>query len=272
VPRAAAPAPLSRKAEAALKAGRPDQALGFAKNFAQDRPGPEADALLRRCHLAAAELAVTKGGFREAHAILSDAERLTADDPKYWERLAELRADLGDFGRALQLADRVPAARPRILGHVADRAVREGPNGASLLPADLKPGLELVRQSFAHYEAGRDEPARETLNGIGLSSPFLDWKLLLRGLIAWTTDDTPRALENWARLSPDRLPARIAAPFRLTADKTYAATLPADRLPVVAKQADQLAGGLNESLRRLRKQLANEETIPAALETAWSRS
>jgi tetratricopeptide (TPR) repeat protein len=268
VPRAAAPVSLSRKAEAALKAGRPDQALGFARQHARERPGPEADALLRRCHLAAAQLAATSGTFREAHAILSDAEQVAADDPKYWERLAELRADLGDFGRALQLAEKVPTARPRILGHIADRAVREGPNGASLLPDDLKPGLELVRQAFAHYEAGRDEPARETLNGIGLSSPFLEWKLLLRGLIAWTANDTPRALENWSRLTPARLPARLAAPFRLAADKTFAATLPADRLPIVARQADHLSGSLNESLRRLRKQLANEETVPAALETA----
>ena len=81
-----------------------------------------------------------------------------------------------------------------------------------------------------HYEAGRDDPAREALSGIGLSSPFLEWKLLLRGLIAWSANDTPRALENWSRLSPDRLPARLAAPFRLTADKSYAATLPADRV------------------------------------------
>jgi tetratricopeptide (TPR) repeat protein len=268
VPRAAATASLSRKAEAALKAGRPDQALGFAKQHARERPGPEADALVRRCHLAAAQLATTSGTFREAHAMLSEAEQLAADDPKYWQRLAELRADLGDFGRALQLAEKIPNARPRILGHIADRAIREGANGKTLLPADLEPGFELVRVAFAHYEAGHDEPAREVLSGIGLSSPFLEWKLLLRGLMAWTANDTPRALENWSRLSPDRLPARLAAPFRLTADKSYAATLPGDRLPAVARQADQLSGGLSESLRRLRKQLANEETIPAALETA----
>lgn len=268
--RAPATAPLTRKAENALKAGRTMEALDAARQNAREQPGPAADALLRRCYLAAAEGLVGRGTFREAHALLSEAERLPVEDPRWWERLAELRADLGDHGRALQLADKVPdpKVRPRILGHVVDRAIREGPGGRDLLPADLRPGFDAVRQAFAHYEAGRDEPAREALNAIGLASPYLEWKLLLRGLIAWTTNDTPRALENWSRLSADRMPFRIAAPFRLTADKTFVNTLPADHVPTVARQADQLGGGVTDSLRRLRKQLANEETIPAALETA----
>ena len=106
-------------------------------------------------------------------------------------------------------------------------------------------------------------------NGIGLSSPFLEWKLLLRGLIAWSANDTPRALENWSRLSPDRLPARLAAPFRLTADKAYAATLPADRVAARRpRRPTNSPAGSPRSFRKLRKQLANEDTIPAALETA----
>jgi tetratricopeptide (TPR) repeat protein len=270
VAKAPATAALARRAEAALRDGRPLPALDLAKQNAQAKPGPAAEALLRRCYLAAAESVVERNGFRDAHALLAEAERLTITDPAWWERLAELRADLGDHGRAMQLLSKVPdtTARPRVLGHLADRAVREGPAGRELLPEDLRPAFDAVRQAFAHYEAGRDDAAREALNAVGLTSPFLEWKLLLRGLIAWSANDTARALENWSRLSPSRLPARLAAPFRLTADKGYAATLPPDRLAEAARQADHLAGGLNETLRRLRKQLANEETIPAALETA----
>ena len=270
VARAPATANLARKAEAALRAGRPADALDLARQHARDKPGPDADALLRRCYLATAEGLVARNTFREAHALLNEAERLSVSDPAWWERLAELRADLGDHGRAMQLLDRAPgtAARPRVLGHVADRAVREGPAGRELLPEDLRPGFDAVRRAFAEYEAGQDEAAREALNAVGLSSPFLEWKLLLRGLIAWSANDTPRALENWSRLSPGRLPAQLAAPFRLTADKNYGATLPPDRLATVARQTDQLAGGISETFRRLRKQLANEDTIPAALETA----
>ena len=268
--RAPAIAAHARKAEALLRSGRAVEALESARQHARDKPGPDADVLLRRCYLAVAENLVSRGTFREAHSILSEAERLPVEDPKWWERLAELRADLGDHGRALQLLDKAPGtnARPRVLGRVADRAIREGPGGKDLLPADLRPAFDVVRQAFAHYEAGRDEAAREALNSVGLSSPFLEWKLFLRGLIAWSANDTPRALENWSRLSADRLPAQLASPFRLTADKAYASTLPPDRLAAAARAADQLAGGLIESLRRLRKQLANEDTIPAALETA----
>lgn len=268
--KAPATAPLARKVEAALRAGRAVEALDLAKQNAQQKPGAEAQALLRRAYLAAAEALVARNTFRDAHALLSEAEKLPADDPAWWERLAELRADLGDHGRALALLEKVPGttARPRVLGRVADRAMREGLAGKDLLPADLHGPFELVRKAFAQYEAGQDEAARETLNGIGLTSPFLDWKLLIRGLIAWTANDTPRALENWSRLAPDRLPARLAAPFRLNADKSFAATLPADRLAAAARQADHLTGSLGESLRRLRKQLASEETVPQALETA----
>jgi tetratricopeptide (TPR) repeat protein len=270
VARAPATTSLARKAEAALRANRPMDALEYAKAHARDRPGQEADSFLRRCYLAAAEGLVARNTFRDARALLTEAERLVVDDPKWWERLAELRADLGDHERALQLIDQSvgTAGRGKILGRIADRAVREGPGGKDLLPPDLEPGFESVRQAFAHYEAGRDEPARQALNGIGLSSPFLEWKLLLRGLIAWTANDTARALENWARLSPERLPTQLAAPFQLSADKTFGATLAPNRLATAARAADQLAGGLNETLRRLRKQLASEDTVPAALETA----
>ena len=126
-----------------------------------------------------------------------------------------------------------------------------------------------MTQAFTAYERGKDDQAREFLNGIALTSPYLEWKLLLRGLMAWSANDTPRALENWARLTPDRLPGRIAAPFRLSADRSFAATLPADRAHVVARQAEQITGGgLSDGLRRIRKQLASEETLPNALDTA----
>jgi tetratricopeptide (TPR) repeat protein len=270
VPPASATGSLARRAEAALKDGRPATALDLAKELIAQKPGPDAQALLQRCYLAQTEGLIQRGSFRDAHALLTEAERLPIDDPAWWERLAELRAELGDHTRAVELLDRAPGttARARVLGRVVDRAMRDGPAGRDLLPADLRPGFDLIRQAFAHYEVGRDDAARAALNGIGLSSPFLDWKLLLRGLIAWAANDTPRAVENWSRLAPDRLPARLADPFRLTADKQFRTNLPADRLTAVARQADQLSGPLGQTLRRLRKQLASEESFPDALETA----
>lgn len=270
VPRAPAIAPLQRRVEAALKDGRPAHALELAKQYAVQKPGPESRALLRRSYLAAAAVHVARDSFRDAHAVLTEAEKLSPDDPTWWERLAELRAELGDHTRAVQLLEKAtgPTARARVLGRVADRALRDGDTGKSLLPADLHPQFDLIRKAFAEYERGRDDQARETLNGVGLASPFLEWKVLLRGLIAWSSGDTPRAMENWSRLSPDRLPARIAAPFRLSVDKSFAGTLAGDELPAVSRQAERLAGGLYEGLRRLRRQLGSEESLPQALESA----
>lgn len=262
--------PLARRIELSLKEGRIPQALELAKQFAHQEPGATSQALVRKCYLKAAEAQVHRGDFRDAHSVLCEAEKLPCADPAWWERLAELRADVGDHTRALQHLERIPdpAVRPRILGRLADRAIKEGAAGRAMIPDDLKPPFEAVRKAFVEYEAGRDEPARECLNAIGLGSPFLDWKLLLRGLMAWSTNDTSRAFDNWSRLSPDRLPAKLAAPIRFAADKAFASTLPADRHAVVAKQAEQLTGGLSEGLRRLRKQLANENMLPAAFQTA----
>jgi tetratricopeptide (TPR) repeat protein len=270
VANASATTPLAKRIETALKDGRIAQALELAKQFARQEAGPASQALLRKCYLTAAEAQVNRGAFRDAHLVLTEAEKLQIDDTAWWERLAELRADLGDHGRSLQLLEKGGDvnARPRVLGRVVDRAVREGPAGKEMLPAELRPPFDLIRKAFADYEAGRDEAARESLNGIGLASPFLEWKLLLRGLMAWSTSDTARAIENWSRLSAERLPAKLAEPFRVMVDRAYAAKLPANRLSAIARQTESLTGGVAEGLRRLRKQLANDETIPAALETA----
>ena len=273
MPNAPATTPLSRRIETALKDGRLPQALELAKQWNRQEPGAASQAVLRKAYLASAEAQVSRGAFRDAHAVLTEAEKLPIDDPAWWERLAELRADLGDHGRAVLLLEKAPGinALSRILGRVVDRAVREGPAGKEMLPVDLRPQFDVLRQAFADYEAGHNEKSRETLNGIGLASPFLEWKLFLRGLMAWSANDSTRALDNWSRLSANRLPAKLADPFRIAVDKAYAATLPANRLATVARQADSLSGGATDGLRRLRKQLANDETIPELLNTASRR-
>jgi tetratricopeptide (TPR) repeat protein len=246
------------------------QALEMARQLVRQEPGYASLAIQKKCYLAAVDAHVARGAFRDAHSLLIDAEKLRNDDPAWWERLAEFRADLGDHTAAMKLLERVPgsAVRPRIMGRIADRAMREGPAGRAMLPDELRPQFDIVRQAFAEYEAGRDEPAREKLNGIGLASPFLEWKLALRGLMAWSANDIARAIENWSRLSPDRFAARLVEPLRVSVDKAYASTLPAQRLSAAIRHAETLSGGLVGGMRRLQKQLANDETIPEALETA----
>ena len=266
-----APPPLSRRIDIALSEGRVAQALDLAKQNARQDTGPVAQALVRRCYLAAAAFHVGRDAFRDAHALLTEAESVPFADNPWWEKLAEYRADLGDWTRALKLLDQAPgsAARPVVLGRIVDRAMKEpGEGGKQFLPADLHAPFAAVKLAFAEYEKGQDEKARDALGGVGLASPFLEWKLFLRGLMAWSANDDARAAENWVRLATERLPAKLAAPFRFATDKAFAAALPADKAAIVAKQADNLTGGVGDGLRRLRKQLAIVEMFPDALETA----
>jgi len=104
--------------------------------------------------------------------------------------------------------------------------------------AEHRTELLAVLSGFARYEAGDDAGARETLQAIGASSPFADWKLLLRGLIAFQANDDARAIENWQRLKPERLPFRLAAPVRSQCDPEFEAIQPAS----VKLQAAQYFG------------------------------
>ena len=81
--------------------------------------------------------------------------------------------------------------------------------------------------AFDQLARGEDDAMRETLQGLGLRSPFNEWKLLLRGLQAYYQQDDPRALENWQRLTPTRLPAQLVAPFRVKIDESFRAAQPA---------------------------------------------
>lgn len=262
--------PLARRIESTLKAGRWNQAVELAKQFARQTPGPASLSLLKKCYLALAESQIAHSAFREATATVAEAEKLSNNEPSWLESLAELRADLGDLAGAQIHLEKIPGstARPRIVSRVVDRAMLEGAAGKAILPDDLRPQFDIVRQAFADYEAGKDDIAREKLNAIGLTSPFLEWKLLLRGLIAWSANDSMRAIENWSRLTANRLPAKLAEPFRIGIDKIFASSLPAARLIAAARQADSFSGGLVSGLRQMRKQLANDETISSALETA----
>ena len=138
----------------------------------------------------------------------------------------------------------------------------EGDRGKAQLPADQHAGFDAVRTAFAAYEKGNDEAAREALNAVGLSSPFLEWKVLLRGLMAWSAGDDARAAENWLRLTPGRLPAKMAAPCRFATDPSFRAAVPAAEAGELARQGDAVLGASVEPLRRVQKLINAEEGLP----------
>src|SRR5204862_3088538 len=126
-----------------------------------------------------------------------------------------------------------------------------GPAARDRLPDPLRPAYDAVRTAFSRYEVGADDAAREALQAVGLSSPFLDWKLLLRGLIAYAAGDDGRALDNWSRLAADRLAARLAAPLRFALDPAYRAAHSPAVQATLQRQGDRLVGGVVPGLRAL---------------------
>src|SRR5262249_46375691 len=145
------------------------------------------------------------------------------DGPPLIVRFAEELARCGEVRRALDLLQRVPEPRPanRVLLLAADAAIQRVTR--DVLPEALHADFDRIRDAFANLPAGADDDLRLALQAIGLASPFLEWKVLLRGLLAYHQRDDARAIENWSRLDPTRLPARLAAPFRLTIDRNFAA-------------------------------------------------
>src|SRR5581483_3456078 len=120
------------------------------------------------------------------------------------------------------------------------------------------------QRAFAASQAGRDDEAREALQGIGLQSPFLEWKVLVRGLLAYYAGDDVRARENWQRLDPPRLPYRLAAPLKFRLDPAYRQQQPAATQTFLAARSARLVGSaLSEGLEQLKEKLACDNLGPA---------
>lgn len=262
------PAELRPRIDRARNEGRFQQALELTKQLYKYEPTPAHLELLREVYLGRARQLRTQGQTREALTVLDVAAHLEGASAAWLERLGEEMALCGDIKRTLALLDKLPdpAAATGLLARVADAAVQQEAAGRAALPPALQTDFDRVLRAFEQIESGQDEAARETLQSIGLRSAFLEWKLLLRGLQAYWNNDDERAVENWQRLTPDRLPARLAAPFRFRIDAAFRAAQPPTTQGVLQKQIDRLQGStLLSQLRSLQATLAHKSKMPAAL-------
>src|SRR5207247_2459016 len=103
-----------------------------------------------------------------------------------------------------------------------------------------------------------------TVADIPQASPAYDWKLLIQGLTAFYAN-VPTALEFWQQLTPERVPAAVAAPLRAQLDPAFVASQPPQR------QGELLAFGqrfhAEPWLMRLEdtRNLLAQEALPTAL-------
>lgn len=269
--RALGPQELEARVHQALREGRTQQALELARNlFKQDRT-PASLKLVQQATLARARQLSDTGNARDAGTLLSNAVDLGGAE--FLREVAAEMARCGEVRQATKLVEQSddPELRKRIAIQAADHAIRQGKAGRSLLPASDQPQFDLVLTAFQALEAGRDDEVKYALQGIGLQSAFLEWKLLIRGMLAYHQNDDPRAIENWQRLDSERLPARLAAPYRALIDKAFLQAQPPASQDALRAAADRLQGtGLMPSLRKLRTLLADVEQLPAAFRLAES--
>src|SRR5262249_21222970 len=144
-------------------------------------PTPAHKDLLRTAYRERARQLREQGHTRDAATVLENLIALCDDAPA--DAILQLARELarnGSIDRALQLKSQItdPAAQASLLGDVADAAM-QGEGSRKHLSPDLQAGVDLIRRAFTQMEAGQDDAARETLQGIGLQSPFLDWKVML---------------------------------------------------------------------------------------------
>lgn len=253
--RAAAPAsaPTPRDVEKALQVGEYAEAVAAAKQLVNLLPASQNDYV--NALAAAHDGYARQGKAKLAAEALATAERFAASFPNVTEDVAALHARAGEFATALRLA-----ATPRVVRHVADCCVRRGT--AAGAPPDVQAGLPAIQRAFQQYEAGQDDAAKGTLQAVGLTSPFLEWKVLLRGLMAFAAGDPARAIENWQRLAPEFLPAKLAAVPRSAIDPAFRSAQSFHAVTTLRQQAETLIGNdLLPDLRAIQKKLGRDERL-----------
>jgi tetratricopeptide (TPR) repeat protein len=263
--------PLATRIARARREGRTQQALELTRQLYKQAPTPENQELVSQVVLERGAQLAAQGQTRDAATVFIAALSL-GGTPEYRAAVAVHLAECGEPSRALEALDANadPKLRQRVLNHVGDTAIRRGPTGRNLLPLEHHAGFDAVLQAFAHSEASRDDEARAALQTIGLTSPFLEWKVLLRGLLAYYARDDARALDNWQRLDPQRIPSRLVAPLRIGIDPAFRQAQPPATQVALGQHAARLAGaaGISTQLSALRAALGNARSLGQAFRQA----
>lgn len=265
------PLALRERIQRAAGEGRFQQALDLAKQLHKQEAKPESLQMLREMYLGRARQLRGQGFTKDAVATIQAALPQMENEQAWLEKIAEELAICGNVKQALELLQRMPgsSAQPAILARAVDAAVQQEAAGRALLPAELHEGFDRILRAANQIELGQDEEAKETLQPLGLRSPFLEWKLMLRGLSAYFQNDDLRALENWQRLAPDRLPARLIAPMRFQIDSAFRAAQPQATQQVLQRIVEQTFNhGVGSTLRQIQTALATQQQLQEAFRLA----
>jgi len=208
--------------ERALFEQKYDTAIQVAQAIYAERSSTNHLELLQKALIDGIRAAASENNVADFNRRIQQAEALAPENPAWRVTVGRLHAAGANLARGLAWVQPLndPNAVRVVLEEAVDTAIQK--QSAQSLPSELQSEYEAVITSFRHYEASRDDQARAALDAIGLRSPFLDWKVFLRGLIAFSQNDHTRAIENWKRLNPDRLAWQLASPMRYSIDSAFA--------------------------------------------------
>lgn len=250
----------------ALQTGSTTKALELARQLERQQPNEANRSLLRDALIRHGLEQQQHGQFKNAAADFLAAAEL-GGDATFRASLANRLAGCGKLTEAQALFKDQPddpLRTAQILGHAADFAMQHGHSGRAVLPAELHAALTQTELAWGHVEAGRDEEARTALQAIGLQSPFLEWKVFLRGLLAMYAGENARALENWQRLDAKRLPSRLAAPLMYHLDPEFRKNVTAIPQATLHDHSVILFGSpLIRRLQEIRSALTKDNLAPA---------
>ncbi len=196
-----------------LQQGNYKQALKDARACYRQQPTPEHRRLLEFASMARAQQLQRFGNFDACRGVADSMLELGVSD-------ASVQAALPDLLLWVGMLDRLPKEQLVRLdsaewaAKVADYSVLHPERGPRSSP-EVRAHSELVRRALeAVYDGASTGPDLQ-LQDIPRHSPFADWKLLVRGLVAYYEQDTERMQRNWSRLDPHRAAARIARPLEV---------------------------------------------------------
>lgn len=257
--------PLHERIANARREGRTQHALELTRQYFKFEQTEERRELLRQVTLERGQQLLAQGKPSDAATVFSNALEIGGSAGFHAAVIRGL-AGCGAIERATASLPKIadPNLRQGAMNAIVDAAVAQGPTGRNALPESLQAPFDSMMRAFHAYVAGNDDDARAALQNIGLQSPFLEWKVLLRGLIAYQANDDVRALENWQRLDPTRLPARLCAACRAGIDQEYLKAQPAHvQQALRAKLLQQQGASFAPALRELRDLLHKENLAPA---------
>lgn len=191
-----------------LGRGNTKQALKHAKAFYRIDPGPASRSLLQEVYVRRIREFQRRQMVDLARSAFAELQALGPPPSEHQAEYAKFQLLLGGSKQSGELDEMVSALSPEIIVEVADESVLNGPS--SSCPTVIRQDTKAVREALEAVENGDDEAAKSKLSSIGRTSPLADWKLFVRGLIAFYSEQWELMEANWSRLNESRPAHHIA--------------------------------------------------------------